>query len=198
MCVSGRVSGTGTASASVLRGPAGPSSWISSLSALWRVQVHLFFFTSDPWPSTPQSPLWTLFTGDSNETAVQCQHLISPFLSPFSPPLKKPISDNTSRLDSLYRVGIVEHNTRKHCELTISGSECHWHCWELHKAWFVPKEGLRQGWRKRAERVPRYWISLDSDHVAQSHKALISGRAQDTWNASPGGCKPFFGSGCLC
>lgn len=90
--------------------------------SLWRLQVHLFFFTSDPRPSTPQSPLWTLFTGDSNETAVHYQHLFSPFLFPFSTPLKKPISDNTSRLDSLFRVGIVEHNTRKHCELTISGN----------------------------------------------------------------------------
>lgn len=99
-----------------------PSSWISSLSTLWRVQVHLFFFTSDPQPSTPQNPLWTLFTGDSNETAVHYQHLLSPFLFPFSTSLKKPISDNTSRLDALFRVGIVKHNTRKHCELTISGN----------------------------------------------------------------------------
>lgn len=90
--------------------------------SLWRVQVHLFFFTSDPRPSTPQSPLWTLFTSDSNETAVHYQHLLSPFLFLFSTPLKKPISDNTSRLDSLFRVGIVVHNTRKHCELTISGN----------------------------------------------------------------------------
>lgn len=104
-----------------------PSScWAEQLNklivGLCRVQVRLFFFTSDPRPSTPQSPLWTLFTGNVNETAVHYQLLLCPFVSPFSTPLKKPISDNTSRLDSLFRVGIVEHNIRKHCELTISGN----------------------------------------------------------------------------
>lgn len=104
-----------------------PSScWAEQLNklivGLCRVQVRLFFFTSDPRPSTPQSPLWTLFTGNVNETAVHYQLLLCPFVSPFSTPLKKPISDNTSRLDSLFRVGIVEHNIRKHCEPTISGN----------------------------------------------------------------------------
>lgn len=107
--------------------PCPPSSyWAEQLNKLivdpWRAQVHLFFFTSDPRPSTPQSLLSTLFTGNSNETAVHYQHLLAAFLSPFSTPLKKLISNNTSRLDSLFRVGIVEYNTRKHCELTISGN----------------------------------------------------------------------------
>ena len=83
--------------------------------------MRLFFFTSDPRPSTPERP----FVNYLLATGMKVQSITNIFSLPFSPYFVLLSGNQLATIqvasESLFRVAIVEHNTRKHCELTISG-----------------------------------------------------------------------------